>query len=101
VLGFTNSLRMELAKTNVNVSSVNPGPIETAFFEIADKSGNYVKNVRKYMLKPDYVAEQIVKLMINPKRELNLPKWMNAGSVLYNLFPNIADKLTENLLNKK
>jgi len=101
VLGFTNSLRMELAKTNIYVSAVNPGPIDTSFFDIADKSGNYVKNVKKYMLKPDFVAEKIVQLMIHPKRELNLPRWMNMGSVLYNLFPHIADKVTGNLLSKK
>lgn len=101
VLGFTNSLRMELANTNIFVSAVNPGPIETSFFDIADKSGNYVKNVKKYMLKPDYVAKKVVQLMIHPKRELNLPRYMNMGSVLYNLFPNIAEKLTRNLLSKK
>lgn len=101
VLGFTNSLRMELRGTNIHVSAVNPGPIATSFFDVADKSGNYVKSVKKYMLKPDYVADQIVKLMIHPKRELNLPRWMNTGSVLYNLFPNLADKLVGNLLNKK
>lgn len=101
VLGFTNSLRMELAKTNIFVSAVNPGPIETNFFNAADKSGNYVKNVKKFMLKSDYVAEKIIQLMIRPKRELNLPRWMNMGSVLYNLFPNIAEKLTRRLLDRK
>lgn len=101
VLGFTNSLRMELFHTNIYVSAVNPGPIETNFFSIADKSGNYVKNAKRFMLKPDFVAEQIVKLMIKPKRELNLPKWMNAGSVLYNLFPGLAEKVTGNLFNMK
>lgn len=101
VLGFTNSLRMELAKTNIYVSAVNPGPIETNFFKVADKSGNYVKNVKKYMLTSDFVAEQVVQMMLRPKRELNLPKWMNMGSVLYSLFPGIADKLVGGLLNKK
>jgi len=101
VLGFTNSLRMELAKMNIHVSAVNPGPIETNFFHIADQSGNYVKNVKKFMLQPDYVAEKIVQLMIKPKRELNLPRWMNVGSTLYNLFPRVADKVAGNLLNRK
>ena len=32
-------------------------------FEIADQSGTYVKNMGRYMLKPTYVAEQIVKSM--------------------------------------
>ena len=101
VLGFTNSLRMELAKTNIFISAVNPGPIETNFFNTADKSGNYVKSVKKFMLKSDYVAEKIIQLMIHPKRELNLPRWMNLGSVLYNLFPSISEKLTGRLLDKK
>lgn len=101
VLGFTNSLRLELLNTNIHVSAVNPGPIETNFFTIADKSGNYVKNVKKFMLTSDYVAEQIVKLMMHQKRELNLPRWMNAGSVLYNLFPSVAEKLTGRLFNMK
>ncbi|WP_062356075.1 SDR family NAD(P)-dependent oxidoreductase [Bacillus kwashiorkori] len=101
VLGFTNSLRMELANTNIYISAVNPGPIETNFFTIADKSGTYVSNVRKYMLTADYVADKIVRLMLRPKRELNLPRWMNVGSILYNLFPSIADKLVGNLLNRK
>ncbi|MGE7215765.1 SDR family NAD(P)-dependent oxidoreductase [Priestia koreensis] len=101
VLGFTNSLRLELGKTNIAVSAVNPGPIETNFFNIADKSGTYVKNVQQFMLKSDYVADRIIGLMQKPKRELNLPKWMNMGSVLYNLFPRLADKLTGNILNRK
>ena len=31
------------------------------------------------MLKPTYVAEQIVKAMQTKKREVNLPKWMGIG----------------------
>ncbi|MGG0716601.1 SDR family oxidoreductase [Robertmurraya massiliosenegalensis] len=101
VLGFTNSLRLELADSDISVSSVNPGPIETNFFTIADKSGGYVDNVKRFMLSSDYVAEKIVQLMIRPKREVNLPRWMNMGSVLYNLFPGVADKLFGGVLNKK
>ena len=101
VLGFTNSLRMEVATSNIKISAVNPGPIETAFFNTADKSGNYVKNVQKYMLSSETVAEKVTGLILHPKRELNLPVWMNWGSVLYNLFPGIADKLVGSILNKK
>ncbi|AXI09791.1 oxidoreductase [Oceanobacillus zhaokaii] len=101
VLGFTNSIRMELKKTGISVSAVNPGPIATDFFEQADKSGNYVKSVQKFMLHSEKVADCIVQLMIHPKRELNLPWWMNLGSVLYLLFPRIADKLFGGVLDKK
>ncbi|KAA0550396.1 SDR family oxidoreductase [Bacillus sp. BGMRC 2118] len=101
VLGFTNSLRMELSKTNINVTSVNPGPIRTRFFDIADKSGNYVKNVQRYMLDSRYVAAKVVDAIFTSKREINLPKWMNAGSVLFQLFPTFMEKTAGKVVFKK
>lgn len=101
VLGFTNSLRLELQNQNIQVSSVNPGPIKTRFFEIADETGNYVKNVEKYMLDPAVVADKIIQLMYHPKREINLPRWMNTGSVLYNLFPAIIEKVAGRYFSMK
>jgi short-subunit dehydrogenase len=101
VLGFTNSLRLELRKESIMVTAVNPGPIRTTFFNKADSSGEYVKNISKYMLEPSFVAEEIIKVMIKPKREVNLPKWMDFGSRLFNLFPNTMDKLVGKRLDKK
>lgn len=101
VLGFTNSLRIELMGTNIKVTAVNPGPIRTNFFERADKSGNYVKNVDKYMLDSDYVARKIVEAIYTSKREINLPKWMNAGSVLFQLFPSFMEKTAGKLVFRK
>jgi len=101
VLGYTNSLRMELAKHNIYVTAVNPGPIETNFFTIADEKGTYVKNVKKYMLKPDYVAKKIVDTMLTPTREINLPRWMNAGSIIYALFPRLFERLGRRVFEKK
>lgn len=101
VLGYTNSLRMELAGDNVYVTSVNPGPIETNFFNIADKKGTYVKNVKRFMLQPEYVASQVVDKMMTNTREINLPRWMNAGSVFYALFPRSFERLGRNVFNQK
>jgi short-subunit dehydrogenase len=60
VLGFTNSLRLELAGTDVFLTAINPGPIDTPFFDKADPSGQYVKAVSAYMLKPKKVAYEVV-----------------------------------------
>lgn len=101
VLGFTNSLRMELSNTNVHVTSVNPGPIRTRFFDIADESGTYAKSVNRFMLDPDVVASKIVNAMLTSKREINLPGWMNAGSMFYTLFPRLVEKVGGKAFFKK
>ncbi|WP_000198417.1 SDR family oxidoreductase [Bacillus mycoides] len=101
VLGFTNSLRMELSNTNIYVTAINPGPIDTNFFDIADQSGTYVKNMGRYMLKPTYVAEQIVKVMQTKKREVNLPKWMSMGPKIFALFPGLFERIAGKSLSKK
>ncbi|EHL73816.1 MULTISPECIES: SDR family NAD(P)-dependent oxidoreductase [Bacillus] len=101
VLGFSNSLRMELSTYGVFVTTVNPGPIATNFFEIADRSGTYVQNIQRFMLKPEKVAEKVVAAMLTNTREINLPRWMNAGSVFYTLFPRLVEKVGKNAFFKK
>jgi short-subunit dehydrogenase len=101
VLGYTNSLRMELSDYNVLVTSVNPGPIATNFFNIADEKGTYVNNVKKFMLQPEYVARKVVDSMLTKTREINLPRWMNMGSVVYVLFPRLFERIGKKAFNKK
>jgi uncharacterized protein len=101
VLGYTNSLRMELSDYNVLVTSVNPGPIATNFFNIADEKGTYVKNVKRFMLQPEYVAQKVVDSMLTKTREINLPRWMNMGSVVYVLFPRLFERIGKKAFNKK
>jgi uncharacterized protein len=101
VLGYTNSLRMELSDYNVLVTSVNPGPIATNFFNIADEKGTYVNNVKRFMLQPDYVARKVVDSMLTKTREINLPRWMNMGSVVYVLFPRLFERIGKKAFNKK
>lgn len=101
VLGYSNALRMEMSDLNIYVTTVNPGPIETNFFNIADKEGTYVKNVKRFMLKPDFVAEKVVNAMLTRTREINLPRWMNAGSILYALFPRLFELVGKRIFDKK
>ncbi|WP_332633913.1 SDR family NAD(P)-dependent oxidoreductase [Halalkalibacter flavus] len=101
VLGFTNGLRMELMDTKINVSAVNPGPIKTPFFVRADLEGTYVKNVDRWMLQSEDVAAKTIQLIKKPKRELNLPKWMNFGSTLYQVMPKVIERIAGKKLNQK
>ncbi|WP_462405523.1 SDR family NAD(P)-dependent oxidoreductase [Gracilibacillus sp. Marseille-QA3620] len=101
VLGFTNSLRMEMHGRHVYVTSVNPGPIRTNFFNIADKEGTYIKNIDRLMIDPVKLAGRIVDAMMTGKREINAPGWMNAGSKIYSLFPRTFETLGRSQFNKK
>lgn len=101
VLGFTNALRMELKPLGIYVSAINPGPIDTAFFAIADPSGHYVKNVSWFMMKPQYVAKAIVRVMERRTAELDLPRAASWGIKLYGLFPRLADRMFGGLFNRK
>lgn len=102
VISFSNTLRLEVAKYNIKITTVNLGPMDTNFFEIADPSGEYLKNLNdKLILNPKIVAQKIIKNINKNKREINLPFIMNLGYHAYNLFPKIGDFLTRTIFNKK
>lgn len=101
VISFSNGLRMELKPYNVLVSTVNTGPVKTPFLKKADLSENYAKSVQKYLLDPQIVGEKIAQLLIDYRRELNLPWYMELAAKLYPLFPQLGDYLSGDVFNKK
>jgi uncharacterized protein len=101
VLGYTNSLRMELADLNIYVTAVNPGPIATNFFTIADEKGTYLNNIQRWVLQPEFVARKVVESMLTKTREINLPGWMSAASVLYMLFPRVVERFGKKAFMQK
>lgn len=100
-LGFSNTIRLELAPYNVAVTTVNPGPVATGFFDLADPDGSYQKSVQAFMISPEKVASKIVQAMGTKKREINLPWLLEATNKFYTLFPNLADFLARKLFNFK
>lgn len=101
VLGFTNSLRMELRGKPITVSAINPGPIETPFFDQADPTGNYIKNVGFMLLQPEQVARKVVQVIKTKKVEVNMPQIAGFALKLYHLCPRLIDKVAGKWLNKK
>ncbi|MCA0990934.1 SDR family NAD(P)-dependent oxidoreductase [Pseudalkalibacillus hwajinpoensis] len=101
VLGFSNSLRMEMKEHHIQVTTVNPGPIKTNFFETADSSGTYTKNVEKMMLSAEKVSREIISAIEKGTREVNLPGWMNAGAKLYHTAPGLVEKIAGKFFDQK
>ncbi|HFU4449646.1 TPA: SDR family NAD(P)-dependent oxidoreductase [Streptococcus suis] len=100
-IGFSNTIRLELAKYGVAVTTVNPGPIATGFFDQADPDGSYQESVKAFLLQPDYVAKKIVAAMGTKKREVNLPLSLALAHKLYTLFPCLSDYLASTVFNLK
>ena len=101
VLGYSNALRLELMEDHIFVTTVNPGPIRTNFFNIADESGAYAKNVGKFMLEPEDVAAKVVESLLTNRREINLPGWMNWLGKWYTLFPKVSERVGKKAFFKK
>ncbi|AOF48774.1 SDR family oxidoreductase [Tetragenococcus halophilus] len=101
VLGFSNALRLELKPFGIAVTTVNPGPIRTEFFDKADPSGNYLENVDAFVIKPNKLAHKIVKQISRPKREINQPAIMEFAARAYQLFPKVGDFLAAGIFNQK
>lgn len=101
VIQFSNVLRLELKPFGVKVMTVNPGPVYTNFFNVADKTGDYAKKVEEFMLDPDDVAWQVVHYFGSNKREINVPLSLATLAKLYNLFPTIGDYLSLKFASRK
>ncbi|WP_112181245.1 SDR family NAD(P)-dependent oxidoreductase [Paraliobacillus zengyii] len=101
VLGFSNALRLEVEKQGVYVTTVNLGPVRTNFFDAADPTGRYQKSVKRFMIEPEQVVDQITKSLFRKKREINLPRWMEFGSRLYHILPGFAERILRNQFSKK
>lgn len=90
-IGFSDALRLELSRHKVGVTTINPGPIATKFFEQADPDGSYQKRVKAFLLPADYVAKKIVTVMGSRKRSVNLPWTLSVAHKFYTLFPRFSD----------
>ncbi|WP_155285868.1 SDR family NAD(P)-dependent oxidoreductase [Lacticaseibacillus zhaodongensis] len=100
VIAYSNVLRMELRPAGVFVTTVNPGPVRTNFFNRAGAE-EYEKSVDIFALDPQQVAKRILQALGRPVREINLPGIMAVAAKIYPLFPNISDYIIVNVFDRK
>lgn len=103
IIGYANSLRLELRKAGISVTVVNPGPVKTDFFAYSDQLKNYFQTIQNFAISSQTLSRKIIKNIQakRPKREITCPfyfEWMNK---LYVLFPEIGDFLAGDVLNFK
>ncbi len=95
VLSFSRALKWELAKKNISVTAVCPGPVKTEFFDVA--SGDGAKQMRwfkkLFMEKP----EKVVKKAIEDARK---GREKSVYGVMMQLFELLCKFLPHSLLLK-
>jgi len=73
LIGFSESLRYELAGTGVGVSIVSPGVVRTAFFE---RQGRPYTRGFPRPIDPDRVGRAVVRAIQRNKAQVFEPRWM-------------------------
>jgi len=87
VLSFSRAIRQELKDTNVSVTCLSPGAVETYFMERAgmDKVKKIAKQAAKFNMQADVVAEFGVNAMLKGKSEV-IPGFGNKVGAYANRF---------------
>lgn len=101
LLGYATATRMEVQTHNIHVTTINPGPIDTPFIDLADATGTYKTSLKKFLLSVDEVADAIINVINRPRREVDLPWYMGVSSKIYSMAPGAIEKLGKNFFDKK
>jgi len=99
--GYVQGLRMELMDSGVDVSIVQPGPIDTPFIDKADQSGGYKKALGKHILSIEQVGDIVMQQLDSPKGEVLVPGHLGAGAKLAQLAPLLFERYGKRIYAKK
>ncbi len=96
---FTFALAEELRDTNIKVAAVSPGPIDTGFI-MANIDNVTDLTFSQPISTADEVAQEILNLCINDKRERSMPPVSGLLTTLTYLWPGVG-RVMRPLLEKK
>lgn len=103
IIGLTNAIRMEIRPNQLELTVVNPGPVDTPFHHRNPQMKAYLEKVKWMALKPDTVAKKVVKNMkrTKMKKTMTLPWFLSLAARGYGLAPNLADWVITHFFNHK
>jgi len=99
VISFSNALRMELKPSNIHVTTVNFGPVDTPFFNDLEQSRKEAADSSPFTLSGFEAGKIVAKTIGTKKREVNRPILLAIGAKLYEFFPALGDYIVVNHLN--
>lgn len=96
VISFSNALRMELKPHNIQVTTVNFGPVDTPFFDRIARNRKEASLNGPFALTVQKAAKVIIDTIGTKKREVNRPLLLAIGAKLYDLVPDVGDYILMN-----
>lgn len=93
VISFSNALRMELKRFNIDVTVVNFGPVDTPFFDSINGKRKEKTLNSFFTLTTSQAAKILAEAVGSRKREINRPRLLSAGTTLAQLAPALVDSL--------
>lgn len=88
VLSFSRALGHELDNRGIYVTSVCPGPVDTPFFDIAEKHGRTLSIKKLTMVKAEQVVKQALKDSLHKKSKSVYSFPMKGFEILAKLMPH-------------
>jgi len=88
VYSFSRALSEELRKRHIYVTAVCPGPVNTPFFDIAEKDGKTLSVKKLTMVSPECVVERAIADSYRRKRVSIYNPYIKAFYVLSKLLPH-------------
>lgn len=96
ITGFADSIRTELKKFNVRVTTLHPGAVITEFFD-PNKADIDISKMGK-ALTVEEVAEEVYEATFTDKRKIVVPGSSQTFSNVYRFFPLLAEKMLNKMV---
>ena len=88
VYSFSRALNQELRRRKIYVTAVCPGPVDTPFFDIAEKTGSTLAVKKLTLVRADQVVEKAIADSYHKRERSVYSAWIQSFEVLAKVLPH-------------
>jgi short-subunit dehydrogenase len=100
VVGFSECLRQELAGTGIDVCTIFPASIDSAFYGHAANFTGHRIHPLPPVYRPERVARAIVDVAEKPRKRRFVPGSASAFQLIHALFPQMTERVSRRLIDR-